>query len=84
MKKLILILVAMTTLSMSAIAQQRSERDRKPPKEAIEACQNKSEGDSVSFETRRGDTLSGTCQTINDSLVAVPEGHAERKKQKQH
>tara|TARA_R110002153_G_scaffold139860_4_gene290826 strand:- start:8661 stop:9026 length:366 start_codon:yes stop_codon:yes gene_type:complete len=47
--------------------------DRRPPPEAFEACEDKSEGDSVTIETRRGDTLSATCEMMNDSLVAVPE-----------
>jgi hypothetical protein len=54
-------------------AQESRGGDRRPPPEAFEACADKSEGDSVTIETRRGDTLSATCQMIEDSLVAVPE-----------
>lgn len=46
-----------------------------PPPEAIEACEGKQEGDAVSFSGRRGESVSATCQTVNDQLVAVPEGH---------
>lgn len=46
-----------------------------PPPEAIEACQGKSEGDSVSFSGRGGDSVTATCQMVQDQLVAVPEGH---------
>jgi hypothetical protein len=54
----------------------KQEGQRKgPPPEAIEACANLQEGDAVTFETRRGDTLSGTCMMIDDQLAAVPEGH---------
>lgn len=52
-----------------------------PPPEAIEACEGKSEGDSVSFETRRGDILEGTCRTIEEQLVAVPNNHKPKKRQ---
>ena len=51
----------------------RGQGERRPPPEAFEACVDKSEGDSVTIETRRGDTLSATCKMMNDSLVAVPE-----------
>ncbi len=46
-----------------------------PPPEAIAACEGKAQGDSVSFEGRKGESLTGTCELINDQLVAVPEGH---------
>lgn len=46
-----------------------------PPPEAIAACDGMKEGDSVSFEGRRGESVAGTCQLIDDQLVAVPEGH---------
>ena len=46
-----------------------------PPPEAIEACEGKSEGDSVTFAGRRGDSVPATCTMVNDQLVAVPEGH---------
>ncbi len=51
---------------------QRGEQNG-PPQEAIDACDGKSDGDSVSFETPHGDTVSGTCAEINNQLVAVPE-----------
>lgn len=84
MKKAILLLTLVSAFSLSTYAQQQSRGERKPPKEAIEACENKSEGESVSFENRRGDSLSATCQLINNSLVAVPEGHSERPKREQN
>ncbi|MEN8806549.1 MAG: hypothetical protein ABF291_03655 [Desulfobacterales bacterium] len=46
-----------------------------PPPEAIEACEGKAEGDSVTFEGRRGDSVPAKCSMVNDQLVAVPEGH---------
>jgi hypothetical protein len=53
--------------------QRRPER-MGPPPEAIEACKNKSEGDSVTFTTPRGDSIKATCQKFNGQLAAVPQG----------
>lgn len=47
---------------------------RQPPQEAIAACEGKSTGDKVEFETPRGDTISGTCVTKGDLVFAIPEG----------
>jgi len=45
-----------------------------PPPEAIAACKGKAEGTSVSFTSRSGETLTGTCQTTNGVLAARPAG----------
>ncbi|MBF7074259.1 hypothetical protein ISG33_12705 [Glaciecola sp. MH2013] len=58
---------------------KKRERPAGPPPEAIEACEGMNEGDSVSFENREGDTLTGTCEMIEEQLVAVPEGRKKRK-----
>lgn len=44
-----------------------------PPPEAIQACEGKSSGDTVQFQTPRGDTISGTCREMQGQLVAVPQ-----------
>jgi len=76
MKSLKILLAATCILgSFYAAAQQGREAPNGPPPEAIEACEGKSEGETVSFETRRGDTLTGVCQYIEEQLVAVPEHH---------
>jgi len=36
---------------------------------------SKEEGDPVSFKGRGGESLKATYQTVQDMLVAVPEGH---------
>lgn len=54
-----------------------------PPPEAIQACSNKQEGESVSFKGGRGETLTATCQYIDNQLVAVPEGHGRMQGQSQ-
>lgn len=63
--------------STASFAQNRPPQG-KPPQEAIDACVDKSEGESVSFETRRGDTLEGVCKVMEDTLVAVPLDHEDR------
>ncbi len=45
-----------------------------PPQEAIDACAEMSEGDTVQFRSPRGDTVSGICRDIRGGLIAVPEG----------
>lgn len=60
-------------------ANPKPPRDGKPPREAIEACVDKSEGDVVTFETPRGDQLEATCKLMEEQLVAVPEHHKKRR-----
>lgn len=45
-----------------------------PPPEAIEACKGHSEGDKVTFNTPRGDEVTGICKKFPEHLMAVPEG----------
>jgi hypothetical protein len=47
-------------------------RGQGPPPEAIEACEGKEAGDSVTFTGRQGETLETTCQEIDGQLVAAP------------
>ena len=47
---------------------------REPPPEAIKACDGKSAGDKVEFETPRGETVTGTCVNNGDLNFAIPEG----------
>jgi hypothetical protein len=44
------------------------DRPKGPPIEALKACEGKSLGAKVQFETRNGRTLNATCK-----LIAVPE-----------
>lgn len=74
--KLVLAALFSIVVSQAVAKPGKQEGQRKgPPPEAIEACANLQEGDAVSFETRRGETLNGTCMMIDDQLAAVPEGH---------
>jgi hypothetical protein len=53
---------------------------RMPPQAAIDACKGKTEGATVSFTGRQGNTLSGQCRSFNGQLVAAPErGPGERR-----
>lgn len=45
-----------------------------PPPEAVAACQGKTEGATVSFTGRGGETLTGICKTTNGVLAARPTG----------
>ena len=52
-----------------------------PPQEAYDACEGKCEGDTASFESPRGDTVTGTCVTDRDGekLVLRPDNHPEKR-----
>jgi hypothetical protein len=50
-----------------------------PPPEAIAACKGKAEGATASFTGRRGETLTGTCQTTNGVLAMRPAGGPPRR-----
>ncbi|MDI9244631.1 hypothetical protein [Marinobacter sp. CHS3-4] len=50
----------------------------KPPEAALEACKGHKEGDSVSFETPKGDTLEASCKKISGKLAAVPVNHHKK------
>lgn len=79
-KRLAILVIALSSaiFGNSLYAQQRMHDNKKPPKEAIEACVDKSEGDAVTFTTRHGHKLSGICSFMEDILVAVPENHPSR------
>jgi hypothetical protein len=71
-------------LSSTVLAEGQKPKRSKPPQEALDACIDKSEGDSVQFTTPRGDDLAATCEYRGDSLVAVPENHKRRKKEEKN
>jgi hypothetical protein len=48
----------------------------KPPLPAIDACNGKKSGDSVSFIGRHNDKISGICTQMDNVLAARPEGGA--------
>jgi hypothetical protein len=44
-----------------------------PPPEAVEACEDKSEGSAVEFTGPRGEKIKATCKLIDGRLAAVPD-----------
>ncbi|MBU0945877.1 MAG: hypothetical protein KJ804_00345 [Proteobacteria bacterium] len=72
----LVMLLAMMSVSACANSDRGNRGGQQgPPPEAIKACEGKQEGDKVTFEGRGGESLSGTCQSVDDQLAAVPEGH---------
>ena len=74
------VLVAVFAVSLPSYAKQ--ERPKGPPPEAKAACVDKAEADEVSFESRRGDVITASCQLIDNELVAVPKDHQHKEKPK--
>lgn len=73
------ILIGLLSLSTAGcFAKGDREHPRQPPPEAIEACEGKAEGATVSFETPRGETVEGSCILKDDVLVAMPEHRPQR------
>ena len=56
---------------------KQMEQPRKPPQEAIDACDGKQKGDEVWFIGRRGEKLQAHCEIIGNVLAAVPKGHKQ-------
>ncbi|CAA6812262.1 MAG: Unknown protein [uncultured Sulfurovum sp.] len=78
MKKIVTTL-AILALTVSFAQDGKPPRGGKgqPPPEAIEACVNEEVGTECTVETRRGDTLEGTCQNTPDKkyFACVPNNH---------
>ncbi len=79
------ILTASTlTVFANAESEQRTEKRRGPPPEAIEVCAGLTEGAACSFTGRRGE-VAGTCfaPPKNEAeLVCAPEGGPPKRHQK--
>ena len=60
MKKMIIVAMCLLPFTLSAGAEPRHKK-RKPPREAVDACKDKSSGDSCSFTSPRHGELKGTC-----------------------
>jgi hypothetical protein len=76
--KAMLVVIAVSglfqTVAWGGGGPQQGRFDRRgPPPEAVEACKNISEGDSVEVSTPRGDTIKATCKKINGELAALPD-----------
>ncbi|GFD67121.1 hypothetical protein [Alteromonas sp. KUL106] len=71
--------VILMTIILNALSHAQDDRRKGPPREAKEACANKSEGDAITFESRRDGPIDASCQLIEDELVAVPENHRQNR-----
>ena len=60
------VFVIASVLGFAAASNDPPER-RRPPKEAVEACRQASQGDACSFEGREGETVNGTCEGPPDN-----------------
>ncbi|GAA5166892.1 hypothetical protein [Viridibacterium curvum] len=68
-------LAAQAASSSSASSMPRPPeggRPPGPPPEAVSACQGKTEGAKASFKGRNGETVEGTCRSIDGKLAVVP------------
>lgn len=68
---------SLAAFSIAACAAPNGNRPPPPPQAAFDACQNKNEGDTVTFEVE-GKTMDGTCMLKRGTLIAVPDGHGHR------
>ena len=60
-------MIASATFCLANDRQGQGQREmQSPPAEAISACSEKSDGDSCTVETPRGDTIDGTCENTPD------------------
>lgn len=70
-----LALLALGATTVAAWAQpERGGTPPTPPPEAYAACKGKAEGASVTLTMPDGKSLTGTCRTMNGTLVAMPAG----------
>jgi len=74
----LLIVVMLSSSEVVAQHDRGRRRPPRPPKEAIDACIGKKEGDSCEFRTPDGKTIRGTCRRINGILACVPDQPPER------
>jgi hypothetical protein len=83
MKKILLLatVLAATISFANQNSNGQGQREmREPPQEAITICEGKSEGDTCSMTTPRGESVEGSCQNTPDGkyFVCMPEGHGQR------
>jgi len=72
------VLFLLSSVQNTALAQDGGRRRQGPPPEAYTACEGKSEGDTASFESPHGDTVTGTCVQEDDRLVLRPDNPPAR------
>lgn len=75
MQKILSLLSGLTLAFLAATpshAQPARGTPPAPPPEAYAACKGKTEGASVTLTMPDGKSLTGTCRTMNGTLVAMP------------
>ncbi len=80
----LMIIYATTSFGYNDYSKKNNRRRQGPPPEAYTACEGKNSGDEASFESRRGDTVSGTCALEGDRLVLRPDRSQMRSGRKHH
>ena len=60
-------------LVWASIGMKEPGGRREPPKEAIDACREKSGGDVVEVTTKNGQTIKATCRQIDEKLASMPD-----------
>lgn len=77
---LLVLVIALFAGSPAIAAQEQGGRQGHPPPppEAFEACQGKSVGAAVTFQSPRGGTTEATCQEVRSRMVAVPKNPPQR------
>lgn len=55
--------------------EEKSEEEKRPPREAVEACETASEGDACSFSGREGENVSGSCAAPPERPLACRPDH---------
>ena len=66
-------LFVLSSMQNTSFARGGGRQHHGPPPEAYTACEGKSEGDTASFESPHGDTVTGTCEQDGDRLVLRPD-----------
>ena len=70
---LIVTFIAVTAFGNEASSQETRRRHHGPPPEAYTACEGKNAGDTAEFVSPHGDTVTGTCEQVEDRLVLRPD-----------
>ena len=66
--------LAATSIAPVLAQPQGRQAPPAPPPEAYAACKGKTEGASVTLTMPDGKSLTGTCRTMDGTLVAMPAG----------
>ncbi len=71
----LLIILSLSCVEQSLARQDEEERRSGPPPEAFAACESKQAGDQAQFTGRRGETVTGTCESGKDGKLFLKPDH---------